>query len=278
MSSAVKAAAMTVLASLMLVLTVESVLLASTAFGFDFRGDLYQAAHAILRGANPYHLQQIEAEARVLRAGGSAGYVASPRYPPLLMVAVIPLSLLPVQLAGILFSVLSMAAVVGAIWLLGVRDWRCIAIAALSMPAVFGSWIGNVSPLLLLGTAVIWRLRAHTRWLPVAGACVIGAKLFLWPLGAWLLVTRRYRQLAMTIVLTIALLLGSWAVIGFAGLATYPKLLVQRRLHRRAAGIIARDGAPAPWTLNARVAGDCPRSHGAAGRGCVAPSSPPRRR
>ena len=217
---------MVALATLMVVLSVGTLKLSTGAFQFDFKGDLYQAAHAILRGDNPYHPQLIQAEAARLRAGGIVPYVASPRYPPLLMLAVVPLSLLGVGVAGVLFMALSVGAVIGAMWLLGVRDWRCIAVAAVSAPALFGSWIGNVSTLLLFGTAVIWRLRSHEKLLPVTTALVIGAKLFLWPLGAWLLVTRRYRQLALSMVLTVVFVLAAWAVIGFAGLTSYPRMLV----------------------------------------------------
>jgi hypothetical protein len=56
-------------------------------------------------------------------------------------------------------------------------------------------------------------------------AFAVGVKLFLWPLGAWLLIARRYRTLAITVGLTLALLLCSWAVIQFHGLAAYPGLL-----------------------------------------------------
>ena len=226
MPTKVRAAIFIALASFALVLSAGSVELNAGNFGFDFYGDLYTAAHAILHGANPYNLHQLQAEAGVLRDGGTFPYIATPRYPPLLLLAVVPLSLLPFKLAAAVFMMLSLAAVVGAMWLLGVRDWRCIAIATLSMPAVFGSWIGNVSTLLLLGAAVVWRLRSRLKLMPVAAAVVLGAKLVLWPLGVWMLVTRRYRQLAMTIAFTIVGTLAAWAVLGFAGLTSYPKLLV----------------------------------------------------
>lgn len=162
-----------------------------------------------------------------MRAGGRlVGYHASPRYPPILMLAAVPLTLLPFPVAAVLFFAVSIGAVVGAMWLLGVRDWRCIAIATISSPAAFGSWVGNVSTLLLLGCAITWRLRDRDALQPVATAFVIGAKLFLWPLAAWYLATRRYRKFALTAVLTVVVVLGSWAVIGFAGLASYPKLLM----------------------------------------------------
>jgi hypothetical protein len=225
MPSKVRAAIYIALASFALVLTVGSIELNGSAFGFDFNGDLYTAAHAILHGANPYNVHQLQAEAAILREGGTFGYTSSPRYPPLLMLAVVPLSLLPFKVAAGLFMAICLVAVVGAMWLFGVRDWRCIAIATFSMPAVFGSWIGNVSTLLLLGTAIVWRLRDRLTAMPIAAAFVLAAKLFLWPLGLWMLVTRRYRQLALTALLTIAVTLAAWSVLGFAGLTSYPKLL-----------------------------------------------------
>jgi Glycosyltransferase family 87 len=217
---------MAVLATVGLVLTFEALKLSGGSFQGDFRGDLYSAAHAIMHGTDPYYPKLVQAEADSLRAGHMFGYHPSPRYPPLLMLAVVPVSMLPFPVAGLIFFLLSVAAVVVAMRVLGVRDWRAMTVASISVPALYSSWLGNVTTLLLLGTAVVWRYRDDAKRLGLAAGCVIGAKLFLWPLGLWMLVTKRYRQLAMTIVATVGVLLGTWAVIGFAGLASYPQLLV----------------------------------------------------
>src|SRR5205823_5146091 len=50
-------------------------------------------------------------------------------------------------------------------------------------------------------------------------------KLFLWPLGIWLLLTRRLRAAAIAAVSGAAFLLLPWAAIGFAGLGSYPAML-----------------------------------------------------
>jgi hypothetical protein len=50
-------------------------------------------------------------------------------------------------------------------------------------------------------------------------------KLFLWPLAVWLLVTRRWRALVLCVGVALVALLGGWAVIGFAGLRSYPTLV-----------------------------------------------------
>jgi hypothetical protein len=151
---------------------------------------------------------------------------ASPRWPPPPLLAAVPLSLLPFEVAGWIFLVLCLAAIILAFRLLGVRDWRCIAVASLSWPTLWGIWLGNVSPLLLLGAAVAWRCRSHIRRLVFALAGVIAAKIFLWSLVLWLLVTRRARTAVATVGMAVMGVLVSWAVIGFAGMTAYPHMLV----------------------------------------------------
>jgi hypothetical protein len=192
---------------------------------FDFKGDLYLAGRAIVRGKNPYQPHAVAAEAAALRSGGKLGWFASPRYPPPVLLAAVPLSFLGYTLASALFLLLCAASVIGAVWLLGVRDWRCIALASASGASMFGVLLGNLSPLLFLGVAVAWRWRSRARACAIAVASVIVAKLILWPLAVWLLVTRRLRTLAATIVIALVGTFVAWAVIGFDGIASYPHML-----------------------------------------------------
>jgi hypothetical protein len=192
-------------------------------FEFDFRGDLYTAGQRIQHGLNPY--QSLDARAAALRAGRNLGDAASPRYPPPVLIAAVPLSLLPFTVAAVLVLLLSFVSLVVALWLLEVRDWRCMAIACLAEPTFFGAWLGNISALLPLGAAVVWRYRARL-WPPVvAVASMIAAKLFVWPLAVWLLVTKRFKTLALAVAIGGLGILVAWAVIGFRGLGTYPHLL-----------------------------------------------------
>lgn len=217
------------LTAVTVVLTVEILIVASSAhagFQVDYKGDLYGAALAIRHGANPYHPALLQAEAKTLRDGGHLGLTISPRYPPISMLAVLPLSFLPFMVGAAIFLLLSTAAVIAALWLFGVRDWRCFVIALISAPTAYGLWIGQLTPWLLLATALTWRARDRIHLMALAGALAITLKLFLWPLGAWMLVTRRYRQLALTIVYAIGGIMVAWAIIGFAGLTSYPQLLI----------------------------------------------------
>jgi alpha-1,2-mannosyltransferase len=198
---------------------------------YDFRGGLYNAGTAILHGVNPYHARFLAHQAAIMRAGGVAiGETAQrtfsfPVYPAPANLAVIPLSLLPFWLAGTIYSILSVAAIVLAIWWLEVRDWRCYALTLLSFPFIFGMFFGAVGPFLVLGAAAVWRWR-NRLWAPAIGiASIVVAKIFPWPLAIWLLVTKRYRAFALAVAIGVAVTLLAWAAIGFAGMFAYPQML-----------------------------------------------------
>jgi alpha-1,2-mannosyltransferase len=192
---------------------------------FDFKGDLYVAGRAILHGIDPYRPGSLAAQAATLRSGVTPLVVASPRYPPPVLLAAAPLSLLPFKLAGSMFVALCMGAVVLALRLLGIRDWRCLAVACLSEPTLAGALVGNLSPMLLLGVACAWRWRSHSRSGALAVAATVVAKLWLWPVWVWLLLTKRRRTAALAVVIAAAGLLAAWTAIGFAGIASYPHLI-----------------------------------------------------
>jgi hypothetical protein len=54
---------------------------------------------------------------------------------------------------------------------------------------------------------------------------MVSVKLFLWPMLAWVGLTRRPSAAILALVLGFGIALASWASIGFAGLADYPELL-----------------------------------------------------
>lgn len=195
-------------------------------FQVDFYGDLYVAGARILHGVSPYDLASLRHEAAVITAGGSLHPVVSPRWPAAILLLAVPFALLPMNLAGILFMLLSVAALVAALRLLGVRDARCVLVAAVSVPAVTGILLGNISPLILLGAALAWRLRSRYLTSAAVAASVIVAKLFLWPLGVWLLVAKGRRSMLMCGVLALLTALIGWMVIGFAGMTAYPEMLL----------------------------------------------------
>jgi hypothetical protein len=198
---------------------------------YDFRGGLYNAGVAILHGHNPYQPGFLARQAAIMHAGGIAVGETSnkpfsiPVYPAAANLAVVPLSLLPFWLAAGIYTVLSIGAMLIGIRLMGVRDWRCLALCLISWPFMFGLYLGAIGPFLVLGVGIAWHYRQRL-WPPaLAIATIVAAKVFPWPLGVWLLVTKRYRALALAVTAGVVLTFGAWAVIGFDGLLQYPKML-----------------------------------------------------
>jgi hypothetical protein len=92
---------------------------------FDFRV-FYVAAEAALRGDTIYP----PVSDPTLLDGRA--YV----YPPLTAIVVAPLTLLPMEAAGLIVMVLLVAAALAIPLVLGVRDWRCFGIVLLWPPVI----------------------------------------------------------------------------------------------------------------------------------------------
>jgi len=122
-------------------------------------------------------------------------------------------------------SLFLIACVVGALALLDVRDWRCYPTALLYPPTIENVEYGAVGPLLALLVALAWRYRERVAPVAASLGAAIALKVFLWPLLAWLAATRRWKGVLGAALVVAGLALGSWAVIGFDGLADYPELL-----------------------------------------------------
>ena len=194
-------------------------------FAFDFR-QFWQGGRDVIAGHSPYP------PADSIPAGGDASLGAAAiqevyrfPYPAPAALAMVPFGALPFSLAAALFVALSTAAVFLALRLLGVSDWRCHGLAFASIVTLGALRLGTFTPLLLLGLAVAWRFRDRVAVAAPVVAGLIMAKLFLWPLLVWLAVSRRTGTAAVAFVVGIFVTLGSWAAIGFAGLADYPDLL-----------------------------------------------------
>jgi hypothetical protein len=117
---------------------------------------------------------------------------------------------------------LSLVAFAATLWLLGVTDWRVYGVVALWPPTIAELQTGNLSIVLGLLVAVAWRLRER-RFAPgIAIGLAIALKLFLWPLGLWLLARRRFESAAAAAAIAVA---GTLAVLPFESLPSYLHLL-----------------------------------------------------
>ena len=146
-------------------------------------------------------------------------------YPPPVAFLAVPFALLSYATAAKIYVLLVIAAALATLRVLGVRDPRCYGVMFLSagVLAVLGS--GSLTAFLALGVAVAWRYRDRTRIAAPVLAAVVIAKIFLWPLLVWLVVTRRTRSAVLSAALAVAVSAAAWAAIGFAGLREYPDLL-----------------------------------------------------
>jgi glycosyl transferase family 87 len=177
----------------------------------DF-SDFYLAAHAVLSGKSPYQIDL---------PPGWLGYV----YPPLLAWLMTPLTLLPVAVAVSLWALLSVLFVVAALWVLGVRDWRCYPVALLSPFNRSAIEFGAIEGLLVLAVSLSWRYRDTRVRASLAGGLSIALKLYVWPLALWHGLSGRARTAFLTCVATVGFVLVPWALIGFQDLKSYPSLV-----------------------------------------------------
>jgi hypothetical protein len=185
---------------------------------WDVRFAYLPAADAVLDGRSPYP----QLDDPILE--DQKGYV----YPPQLLLALMPLTPLPVDVAAFLVTIAMLALLGLTLHVLGIRDVRCYAAALLWVPTISGVLLANISIPLAFALAVVWRYR-NTTWRPaIALGLAVSAKLLLWPMLVWMLATRRIRPTAWAVLIGLGATLGAWAAIGFDGLEAYPDLL--RRL------------------------------------------------
>jgi alpha-1,2-mannosyltransferase len=178
----------------------------------DGANNYLPAAHALMHGRSPYSVADIP--------GGTV--FASP---PLAALIFVPLLVLPLKLAEFVMSFAMLACVLGAVRLLGVRDWRCYAATCLWLPTLFEFQTANLSGLLVLATAAVWRFRDRSPVAAVAAGSLVALKLYGWPVIVFLLVSRRIRATVGAVVVVVVAALLPWAAFAFRGLGGFPHLL-----------------------------------------------------
>jgi hypothetical protein len=184
-------------------------------FAGDFHYSFWPAGQQVLHGASPY----------VDPGSPTVGHAIAFVYPAVAALLLTPLALIPHGVADVVFAGLEVAAGLLTLRVLDVRDWRLYGLVMLA-PAVFAGWsVANVTLLLGLGIAAIWRYRDRPLVIGFLLALLVSVKLFLWPLALWLLATRRYAALAYATACGLALNAVAWAVLGFNELHRYGRLL-----------------------------------------------------
>ena len=191
--------------------------------GADFRAAYLPAAELVADGRSPYPQDPSNPPE------GFPHYI----YPPQLALAITPLTRTSDDVAAAFAVLVSLAALLGALAVLGVRDVRCYAVVVIWAPGWNALEMANVSAVLALLVALVWRFRDKL-WEPATAlALMISVKLFLWPLIVWAVATRRIALAGAAVLMGATVTLASWAAIGFAGLRTFPE--VSRRPRGRPA-------------------------------------------
>jgi Glycosyltransferase family 87 len=185
------------------------------ALSFDLAHAYISGAHAVLDGRSPFPPPVAG------RLTSGAAYI----YPPVTAWLAVPFTVLPLSVAEAVGFVLSLAAILATFLVLGVRDWRCLMITLLWVPTYSAIQTANMTLLLLLGIALLWRYRTRTAVSGIVLGILVAIKLYVWPLAFWLVAMRRYPAAAISGLTAAILIVGSWAPIGFAGFRGYPHLL-----------------------------------------------------
>ena len=174
---------------------------AGNTLGFDFLA--YHQAAVRLINAQPLY------DMAYSQTGGFGLFYYPPTFAPFLM----PFGLLSASAATWAWIVLSLAAFLAGVRVMPVPTsirWWTVLLAGWSFPFVYGLKLGQVGPVLFLLFAIGWRWRDDPVRLGVSSA--IGAAIKLQPglVIAWALLSRRFRAVAV----------GVLVLLGLAGVAT----------------------------------------------------------
>ena len=180
----------------------------------DFHHELYRQADAVVDGHDVYE-----------SPGADLSDRANLLWPMAAVLPVVPLTVVPAGAADWLATALVIAALVGALWALEIRDWRVYGVVLLWPATIEAIQTANASLPLTLLVALMWRYREHAVPAGLVLGYGIAVKLFLWPLAVWLALVGRVRAAVVAAVAAAASLL---LLLPFIGIAEYVRLL--RRL------------------------------------------------
>lgn len=206
-------------AGLVILLLAAQSFVVSGGFAYDYEAyDL--AARRIAAGSALYPPGLAEAY-------NSADYAGLYLYPPPLAIALVPLTILTPDQAAIAWLGLRIALLVLGVALLpvsGLARASVLAVAAISFPVWYDLNLGNLSVILFVLSAVIWRFRER----PAGSIALAAAGVLRYPFGlvlaAWLL-ARRWRAAAWTIAAGLAIGALTLPIVGVQGWLDYVSTL-----------------------------------------------------
>ena len=180
----------------------------------DFHHEVYRQADAVVHNRDAYEAPGADLSDR-----------SNLLWPMAAVLPVVPLTELSPGTADWVATVLVIAALAAALWLLDVRDWRIYGVVLLWPATIEAIQTANASLPLTLLVALMWRYRDRAAIAGLALGYGIAVKLFLWPLAVWLALVGRVRAAAVAALVAAASLL---LLVPFIDIPDYVRLL--RRL------------------------------------------------
>jgi alpha-1,2-mannosyltransferase len=187
--------------------------LSDNSLSADFHHEIYPQAKQMLEGHNPYPPADFDP-------------TVAPNFiwPPLVAYLTAPLTVLPLGAADVVMLILGLACMAAAVWIVGVRDWRVYGVLAL-WPQVTGEMrVSHLTAPICLLLALAWRTRDRALQPGLALGLATALKFFVWPIGVWLVATRRYRATLVAAGIAAASLL---LLIPYVSLDHYARSLMQ---------------------------------------------------
>lgn len=177
----------------------------------DFHHELYPQAELVADGRDPYPPPDAD-----LSDGTNA------IWPIAAVLPAVPLTPLSAEAADWVATALVLASLVGALWLLGIRDWRIYGITLLWPPVIDAYQTANLTLTLALLVALMWRHRERALVAGGALGIALAWKFFLWPVAVWLVATGRRWAAALSFAIAAASLL---LLVPFVSVVDYVRLI-----------------------------------------------------
>jgi LPXTG-motif cell wall-anchored protein len=213
------------------VVTAALLVISRHSFAVDFQDQYWVVGQRLLHGSSPYTWTHTQI------ASGAGAFP----YPALTAVLFVPFGLLSKGLAAWIWVAIQVGSVLATLRVLSVRDRRLYPLVLLWWPVIIGWTSGNITLLLVLLLAVVWRYRDRPAIAGLVVAVMISLKPYMWPVGLWLIATRRYRATTWGLATGLGLNLIAWSIVGFDQLGRYVHLdsAVADVLYRRGYGVIS---------------------------------------
>ena len=187
--------------------------------GADFKGGITAGSSRLLDGEPPYDSAYVSRILRESARGRDAAPIETPAYPPHVLVAALPLVPLGQRLAGVLAMIAAGIALVLALRVIGIADWRCYGALALTPVTLQGVLLANPTIFLVPAVALVWRWRRSGLRVALVLGGALSLKPLLLPALVWLVLTRRWRAALGSLAVCAGLLALGFVSIGSDPLA-----------------------------------------------------------